>query len=197
MKHKVIAMWPFSLCVLFMLLLTTPFLNSCARKVAPLEPDVGVTEEEVRQFEQERATRRKGMIEEEALREGGVPAAEYTADWEIQRIEFQNEDIYFDFDSAVLTEEAQEILRRKGSSLLDNPSVEVIIEGHCDERGTEEYNLALGERRAQSAKSFLISMGLETSRIATISYGEEKPVDSGHNEEAWAKNRRAHFVIAR
>lgn len=197
MKHNMIAIWPFSFVVLFMLLLTTPFLNSCARKVTPLEPQVGVTEEEVRQFEEERAARRKGVIEEEALQEEGAPAAEYMADREIQRIEFQNEDVHFDFDSAVLTEEAQGILRKKGSWLADNPSVEVIVEGHCDERGTEEYNLALGERRAQGAKSFLVSMGLDTSRIATISYGEEKPVDSGHNEEAWAKNRRAHFVIAK
>jgi peptidoglycan-associated lipoprotein len=69
------------------------------------------------------------------------------------------------------------------------------IEGHCDERGTGEYNLALGERRANSAKKYLISLGIEPSRISTISYGEERPFDQGHNEDAWTKNRRAHFVI--
>ena len=68
------------------------------------------------------------------------------------------------------------------------------IGGHCDERGTNEYNLALGERRAESAKNFLVSLGVNASRLKTISYGEEKPVDTGHDEAAWSKNRRAHFV---
>jgi len=69
------------------------------------------------------------------------------------------------------------------------------IEGHCDERGTGEYNLALGERRANSAKKYLVSLGIEPGRISTISYGEERPFDQGHSEDAWTKNRRAHFVI--
>ena len=75
------------------------------------------------------------------------------------------------------------------------PNVKIQIEGHCDERGTIEYNLALGERRANSAKKYLISLGMPADQISTISYGKEKPLDSGHNEEAWAKNRRDHFII--
>ncbi len=74
-------------------------------------------------------------------------------------------------------------------------TVKIQIEGHCDERGTAEYNLALGERRANSAKKYLVSLGIPADRLSTISYGKEMPLDPGHNEEAWAKNRRAHFII--
>ncbi len=106
-----------------------------------------------------------------------------------------NEDVRFDYDSAVLSEAAQDILKKKAAYLEKFSGISVTIEGHCDERGTNEYNLALGERRAQSAKNFLINLGISSSRMRTISYGEEKPLDSGHTEEAWAKNRRAHFVL--
>ena len=75
------------------------------------------------------------------------------------------------------------------------PAMQVTIEGHCDERGTAEYNLALGERRALSAKTYLVSLGIPAERVRTVSYGKEFPFDPGHNEEAWSKNRRAHFVI--
>lgn len=173
------------------------FATSCAKKVVTeAGPGVSVTEEEVKRFEEEREARRKAMIEEEALREKGRLTARYTGDWETQKEGFEMEDIHFEFDSAVLTDDAQSILRKKAAWLLDNQS-EVLIEGHCDERGTAEYNLALGERRATSAKSYLVSLGVEANRLAIISYGEEKPLDPGHNEEAWAKNRRDHFVIAK
>jgi peptidoglycan-associated lipoprotein len=108
---------------------------------------------------------------------------------------FLNEDIYFEFDSSALLFMAQEVLKQKAQWMRDNPNVSVVIEGHCDERGTNEYNLALGDRRANSAKAFLVDLGIREYRLTTISYGEERPVDTGHNEEAWAKNRRAHFVI--
>jgi peptidoglycan-associated lipoprotein len=78
---------------------------------------------------------------------------------------------------------------------MKHPTIKIQIEGHCDERGTSEYNLALGERRANSAKKYLISLGMPADRISTISYGKEKPLDPGHNEEAWSKNRRDHFII--
>ncbi|MFO7666144.1 MAG: peptidoglycan-associated lipoprotein Pal [Desulfobacterales bacterium] len=106
-----------------------------------------------------------------------------------------NEDVYFDYDSAALSPAAQEVLRKKAVALNKYSNISITIEGHCDERGTNEYNLALGERRAESAKKFLIDLGLAASRFTTISYGEEKPVDAGSNEEAWSKNRRAHFVL--
>jgi peptidoglycan-associated lipoprotein len=108
---------------------------------------------------------------------------------------FINEDIQFDFDSSALTAEAQEILQKKAQWLQDNPEKTSTVEGHCDERGTNEYNLALGDRRAASAKAFLVDLGVSASRLTTISYGEERPVDPGQNEEAWSKNRRCHFTI--
>jgi peptidoglycan-associated lipoprotein len=105
--------------------------------------------------------------------------------------------IFFDFDQYVLTPQAREILAGNAAYLKANPEVSVRIEGHCDERGSDEYNLSLGERRAQSAQKYLISLGIDSSRLDVISYGEEKPLDPGNNEEAWAKNRRAEFVVTR
>jgi peptidoglycan-associated lipoprotein len=108
---------------------------------------------------------------------------------------FLSEDIYFEFDKSSLDSMAQDVLSRKADWMRNNADVVVSIEGHCDERGTNEYNLALGEKRAESAKAFLLDLGIEAYRISNVSYGEERPVDTGHNEEAWAKNRRAHFII--
>ena len=108
---------------------------------------------------------------------------------------FMNENIYFDFDKSTIKHKAQEILKRKADWLRNNPGESIIIEGHCDERGTNEYNLALGDRRAQSAKNFIVDMGIAESRLTTISYGEERPVNPRHNEKAWSKNRRAQFVL--
>jgi peptidoglycan-associated lipoprotein len=105
------------------------------------------------------------------------------------------EDIYFEFDKSTLTAQAKESLVKKAEWLRSRKDVKVIIEGHCDERGTNEYNLALGDRRAASTKTFLVDLGIAPSRLTIISYGEERPLISGHNEEAWAKNRRAHFGI--
>lgn len=105
------------------------------------------------------------------------------------------EDIYFEFDKSTLTPAAQDSLLRKAEWLRENPDATATIEGHCDNRGTNEYNLALGDRRAESAKAFLVDLGIEASRLTTISYGEERPVDPRNNEEAWAKNRRDHFVV--
>jgi peptidoglycan-associated lipoprotein len=88
-----------------------------------------------------------------------------------------------------------DILKGNAALLKKYPKVKVQTEGHCDERGTLEYNLALGERRANSTKKYLLSLGIPSDRISTISYGEEKPLDPCHHEEAWAKNRRAHFIV--
>jgi peptidoglycan-associated lipoprotein len=105
------------------------------------------------------------------------------------------EDIYFDFDKATLTPSAQDNLLRKAEWLRENSDVTVTIEGHCDARGTNEYNLALGDRRAESAKAFLVDLGIAASRVTTISYGEERPVCTQQDEECWAKNRRDNFVV--
>jgi len=108
---------------------------------------------------------------------------------------FPNELVLFEFDSSNLTDSAQESLKRKAQWLTGNPEVSVIIEGHCDERGTGAYNLKLGERRAQSAKAFLMDQGIPAVRLATVSYGEERPFADSHDESAWRLNRRANFVI--
>jgi peptidoglycan-associated lipoprotein len=103
--------------------------------------------------------------------------------------------IHFDFDKYDIRPGDASILKENAVLLMKFPQVKIQIEGHCDERGTVEYNLALGERRANSTQKYLISLGISPDQISTISYGEERPVDSSHNEEAWSKNRRAHFII--
>ncbi len=101
--------------------------------------------------------------------------------------------IYFEFDQYTLTPTAQETLTGNAAYLKANPDIKVLVEGHCDERGSDEYNLALGEKRAQAVKNYLVSLGVEGNRLSVISYGEELPLDPGHGEDAWAKNRRAEF----
>lgn len=104
------------------------------------------------------------------------------------------ETVYFDYDESTLRKDARDNLAKNAKWLKENPDVEIIIEGHCDERGTTDYNIALGDRRAKSVRDYLRKLGIKGNRIATISYGEEKPVDFGHNENAWAKNRRAEML---
>jgi peptidoglycan-associated lipoprotein len=107
------------------------------------------------------------------------------------------ERIFYDFDQYTLTPAARETLAANAAYLQANPDVQVRIEGHCDERGSDEYNLALGARRAMAAQNYLVSLGIDKDRLSTISYGEEMPLDPGHSEEAWAKNRRAEFKVVR
>lgn len=105
------------------------------------------------------------------------------------------ETIHFDFDKSDLREPDREILTKNADILMNKIQGDAQIEGHCDERGSAEYNLALGERRARSAMKYLITLGVPEERLSIISYGKEMPVDPGHDENAWAKNRRAQFVI--
>jgi len=198
--------------ILFLVLPGLLMTVSCAKKTVKAEEEVTevTTDEDTAALEAERARRaaeeeeearraRERELEEQRRREAEEARrlAEEARRREIQRARsmFVNEDIYFEFDSSALTGDAVSRLKRKAAWLEANGGVDVMIEGHCDERGTNEYNMALGERRAQSAKAFLENMGVDASRLSTISYGEERPVDPGHNEEAWAKNRRAHFDL--
>lgn len=125
-----------------------------------------------------------------AIAEDPVAAAKAKA-----KAAFLSEHVYFDFDKYDLKAAAQETLRNKAKWLRDNPEAKTQIEGHCDERGTNQYNMALGDRRANACKKFLIDLGIDAKRLSTISYGEEKPVDKAKTEEAFAKNRRAAFVL--
>jgi peptidoglycan-associated lipoprotein len=104
------------------------------------------------------------------------------------------QDAFFDFDDYSLRQDAKTVLDNNSKYLERSGKVNVIIEGHCDERGSVEYNLALGEKRARAAKEYLVSYGIAGGRVTTISYGKERPFDPGHDESAWAQNRRAHFV---
>ncbi len=126
------------------------------------------------------------MAKEKALKEAKIAAA---------KKRFENQDIHFEYDSSKLSSMAKMLLNEKAGWLKENYSSSITIEGHCDKRGTTEYNLALGERRANAAKAYLINLGVSAARIETISYGEERPLDSGQTEEAFRINRRAHFVI--
>jgi len=133
--------------------------------------------------QEEPVTREAARVEEETIKEKAAPVEMF-------------KDINFDFDKFSLRPEAREILKQHADYLAKNKDVNVTIEGHCDEKGTSEYNLALGERRAKEALKYLKELGVSAKRMKTVSYGKEKPLDPGHNEEAWAKNRRDHFVIA-
>lgn len=103
--------------------------------------------------------------------------------------------VYFDFNSASLSQDTKDALNNNATFMKSNATVKVQVEGHCDERGGVQFNLALGEKRAKGVREYLIGQGVEASRITTISLGKEKPVSFGHDEESWSKNRRANFVV--
>lgn len=160
--------------------------TGCSKK-AMKKDDMGTKTTDTSQSE---ADRQKALEEERLSQEAAKKRA-----MEMAKSKFTNEHVYFAYDSAVLDEAARALLKAKAQWLNDNPGAKVLISGHCDERGTVEYNLALGDNRAKSANSFLISLGVGADMLQTISYGEEQPLDSGSNEEAYARNRRAQFNI--
>ncbi len=108
---------------------------------------------------------------------------------------FEAEAVYFDYNESFLSPMARAKLKKKAAWLRNNPAYSVLIEGHCDERGTNAYNLALGDRRANTTRKYILFLGISEKRIKTVSYGEEKPADPGNNEAAWAKNRRCEFKL--
>jgi len=187
------------------------FTVSCAKKVTQAEPSAEETAEVEPEVDNATRIAEEKAAQEEAARQWEMAAEEDIEDQDqaeaaakeeelMQELAaakqmFENEDIHFDFDSSALQPMAREVLQRKADFLFEMVDASIIIEGHCDERGTEAYNIALGDRRAESAKAFLVDIGIDPSRLTSISYGEERPVDSASNAEAWAKNRRVHFVI--
>ncbi len=106
-------------------------------------------------------------------------------------------DIHFGYDQATLSDQARAILEKHALWLQGHREANVLVEGHCDERGTAEYNLALGDSRARAARDYLVGLGVDTGRLRTVSYGKERPLDPGSGESAWLRNRRAHFVVTR
>lgn len=167
------------------------FTASCGKKKVQTDATAGQTDADAaRRAEMERQRlAEEERLREEALRDEAMRRGQMTEE------RFGSEDVLFEYDSSVLTSDAQELLKEKADWLQANSDARTVIEGHCDERGTNEYNLALGDRRAESAKTFLINLGISASRMTTISYGEEKPMDSEVSESAYAQNRRAHFVL--
>ena len=189
-------------------------LSSCAKKqVVTEEKQVKAPPKEVAKVEKEKPAVKEVKEAEEVKksdeakleklkelemtkkREAEAKLAEEKA-WQERRIaKVEAESIYFDFDKSFIKLEYRAVLQAKAEFLKDDPNVHIRIEGNCDERGTNEYNLALGERRANSAAKFLVSLGIPSERIEAISYGEERPLASGQGGGAWAQNRRDDFTV--
>lgn len=189
------------LLTLMMVLPAMTLMASCAKKKIYSDPSgTQASDDAARAAEKARqdALARQRGFDEQRLKDqaaGRAGGGGLDAGGSATRSSFVSEDIYFEYDSAVLVPEARDVLKRKAEWMRSNSNVSVIVEGHTDSRGTVEYNIALGERRAESALSFLVDLGIPASRLTSVSYGKEKPIDPGQNEAAWAKNRRVHFEI--
>jgi peptidoglycan-associated lipoprotein len=188
-------------------------LSSCAKKqVVAEEKEITAPPEEVAKVEEEKPPAvevAREVKEEEEFKKAEEARIERLKELEMARkkeaeeralkeriaIKFEAESIYFDFDKSFIRQEYRPVLEKKAEFLVDNPNISIRIEGNCDERGTNEYNLALGERRTNSAKNFFVSIGISPDRIEMISYGEERPLALGHNENSWVQNRRDDFVV--
>ncbi|MCX7973985.1 MAG: peptidoglycan-associated lipoprotein Pal [Candidatus Aminicenantes bacterium] len=175
--------------VFIVLILTTIFFSACKPKVkqVPPTPPPQVKEQpKVEKVEPPKETAKRPLTEEEIFMSQSLEEANKAGYLKM---------IHFDFDKYNIRDDMKPILAQNAAWLKKFQSVKILIEGHCDERGTEEYNLALGERRAKSTFDYLVSLGISPDRMKIISYGKSQPLDPGHNEEAWAKNRRAQFTI--
>jgi peptidoglycan-associated lipoprotein len=179
-----------SLIIIIFILCFGLIMIGCPKKTAVKE-EPSVKKEEAAKAEAERAkeTKAKEQFEKSLVAEKTPGIAGEVFESSLLK------DIHFDFDKYDIRPGDAALLKENAALLNKYANVKIQMEGHCDERGTVEYNLALGERRANQAKNYLVSLGISPARISTISYGKEKPLDPGHNEEAWAKNRRAHTVV--
>lgn len=175
--------------VFVMMLAFMVLMASCSRNVVQTEP-VSITKHEIEESQETSSEKSEpaGGIEEDQL------WAEVAAR-EAAEKSFIGENVHFAFDSAIVSDHAQQILNGKADYLRSNPAITITVEGHCDDRGSDAYNIALGKRRAESVKSFLVDLGISANRLNTVSYGEERPIAREDNEASWAKNRRAQFVI--
>lgn len=167
-------------------------LVGCAhKKPEPPAPQPAQNDDAARKAEQARLAREKAEAAARAKAEAERKARAEAA----HAREVLTARIHFNFDDSSILPQAQQILQQKAQLLRSHPDIQLKIAGNADERGSEEYNLALGMRRAQAAKTFLTNYGLDASRFSTVSYGEERPIAQGHNEQAWAQNRRDDFTI--
>jgi len=207
-------MWRKSIIMIVLFLCVGLILSGCPKKtVVKDDASARKAEELAAQKERERLEAEKKAQEEARLKE--EEAKREAARQEAAKREFEKslqakktpgiegevfesgllKDIHFEFDRYEVRPQDAELLKQNAAWLTKSPNAKIQIEGHCDERGTSEYNLALGERRANSTKKYLISLGVKADRISTITYGKERPLDPSHTEEAWAKNRRAHSIV--
>ena len=188
--------WIFGAIMLAMLLALGV---SCAKKQVTMETQEMAAEEgAAQQSAEDEAARREAeeaRLREQRAREARQREEAASMSEEARRAAFEDENIHFDFDKYVLTPQAMMILDEKAAYLREHSGVNVLVEGHCDERGSNEYNLALGDRRANSAKNYLVKSGVPESRITTISYGEEQPLCMQQDESCWSRNRRGHFNV--
>jgi peptidoglycan-associated lipoprotein len=164
------------------------FTSSCAKKAVQVEPIATTQQQDPKASDRsaEAAGQTRRPTEDRPQAEALAPEA---ARWAFLY------EISTSFDSSRCPDQAKQSLKSKAEYLRTNPGIRVTVVGHCDERGTTTYNLALGGRRAESVKNFLVTLGISASRLNTLSYGEERPIAMGQNEASWAKNRRAQFVI--
>jgi peptidoglycan-associated lipoprotein len=170
------------------------FSVSCTKKAVKTQQE-SMTGPEVQKAPDKTAEEAKpdGRLAEDRLRTEA--AAREAAAREAALKAFVGQNIHFAFDSFLLTDQARQILIGKAEYLRTNPDIHFTVEGHCDDRGTSDYNIALGDRRAESVRKFLVNLGIDGNRLDTVSYGEERPIAMGHDEASWAENRRAQFVI--
>ena len=177
MKKFLLALVALSLLLMF---------NACAKKAAKVEP---VQQPVVEKVEEPTARVEKPVLSEEEL-------------FQQKSLEELNKDqilkrIHFDFDKYTIRDDMKPVIQANANWLLKFASVEILIEGHCDERGTIEYNIALGEKRAEAAKNYIASLGMNPAKIKIISYGKSKPLVAGVDEATWYQNRRAEFVVTK
>ena len=179
------------------------FVNGCAKKTVVKEAAVSseapaAVESKPKQTPDKAVAKDDAEAKMRAEKEAAAKAqaAKEAAAAASSKNLYEMTDIYFDFDKYNLSTAARETLKKHAEWLNKNQKVKIVIEGHCDERGTAEYNLALGERRASEAKKYMTELGVMEKRVNTVSYGKERPLDPGHNETAWTKNRRDRFVPA-
>jgi peptidoglycan-associated lipoprotein len=182
-----------SLIITILILCIGLIMMGCPKKTVVKE-EPSVKKEEAAKTEAERIAKEKEAKAKEEFEKSIVAKKTPGIEGEVFESSLLK-DIYFDFDKYDIRPGDMATLKRNAELLKKYHKVKIQLEGHCDERGTNEYNLALGERRANSARNYLLSIGVSPERISTISYGEERPLDSGHTEDAWTKNRRAHTII--
>ena len=176
------------LWLVFIGLIAVGLTVSCKPKTKPVVPTTPQVKEQpkVEKVVEPAPVKKPEMTEEELFMNKSLEALNKEKPLQM---------IYFDYDKYFIRDDAKSVLEANAAWMKKWPTTKILVEGHCDERGTEEYNLALGDKRSKSAHEYLLSLGVPAERMKTISYGKSQPLDMGHNEAAWAKNRRGQFLI--